>query len=380
MHRLFELLALIGGMALVATVLRDAFETMILPRRLNSRFGITRAYFRGLWPIWSWLAERLPRGRHRESALSLFGPLSMLVLFVAWAGALMLGFALIFYGAGSPLQTSEMRRGFGMDLYLSGSMFLTLGLGAATPSGALGRVVAIAEGGMGFGFVAIVIAYLPTLYSGFSRRETSISMLDARAGSPPTASELLRRHARTLDQLEIYLAEWERWSAELLESHISYPVLGYFRSQHVNQSWLAALTTVLDSCALLMAGAEDGCTHQAGLTFPMARHAVVDLAQIFITRLPRSHSERLPEEKLEQIATRLKTAGLALRLSGERKQRLAELRHLYEPQVLTIARYLRLELPQWLGDPDAKDNWQRSPWDRGAQTGAWAKGVLERHF
>jgi ABC-type transport system involved in multi-copper enzyme maturation permease subunit len=380
MDHALELLALIGGVALTAAVLRDAFETMILPRRLNSRFRITRAYFRGLWPIWSWLAERLPRGRKRESALSMFGPLSMLVLFVAWAAALILSFALIYYGAGSPLQAPGMARGFGMDLYLSSSGLLTLGLGAATTSSAFGRALTIVEGGVGFGFVAIVIAYLPTLYGGFSRRETSISMLDARAGSPPSASELLRRHARTLGQLEAYLAEWERWSAELLESHISYPVLGYFRSQHVNQSWVAALTAVLDSCALLMAGTDDGCTHQAGLTFAMARHAVVDLAQIFIARLPRAHTDRLPEATLRQIEERLKAAGLPLRLSGERAERLAELRHLYEPQVLTIARYLRLELPLWLGDPDAKDNWQRSPWDRGAKAGAWAKGVLERHY
>ncbi len=380
MNRALEVLALTGGIALAAAVLRDAFETMILPRRLNSRFRITRAWFRGLWPIWSWLAERLPRGRQRESALSLFGPLSMLVLFAAWAAALVLAFALIYYGAGSPLQTPGMQRGFGMDLYLSGSGLLTLGLGAATTSGSLGRVLTIVEGGMGFGFAAIVIAYLPTLYTGFSRREAAISMLDARAGSPPSASELLRRHARSRDQLEAYLAEWERWSAELLESHISYPVLGYFRSQHVNQSWLAALTSVLDSCSLLMAGTEDGCTHQAGLTFAMARHAVVDLAQIFIARLPRSHPDRLPDATLQQIEARLKTAGLPLRLSGERTERLTELRHLYEPQVLTIARYLRLELPPWQGDPDAKDNWQRSPWDRGAKAGAWAKGVLERHY
>jgi hypothetical protein len=378
MHRMLDILAVVSGATLIAVVLRDAFETMILPRRLSGRFRITRAYYRGLWPLWAALAERMPR-RQRESALSLFGPLSMLGLFAAWAMALMLGFALIYSGAASTWQGGASS-GFGTDLYLSGSMFLTLGLGGVNPSGAWGRLLAIGEGGIGFGFVAVVIAYLPTLYSGFSRRESNISMLDARAGSPPAASELLRRHARNIDQLEHYLAEWERWSAELLESHISYPVLGYFRSQHVNQSWLAALTTMLDGCALLMAGTEDGCTHQAGLTFAMARHAVVDLAQIFIARLPRTHPERLTDETLEAIEARLRTAGLPLRLGGERKERLAELRRLYEPQVMTIARYLRLELPRWLGDPEAKDNWQRSPWDRNAKAGAWAKGVLERHY
>src|SRR6185437_12862991 len=169
----------------------------------------------------------------------------------------------------------------------------TIGIGGAVPHTAFSRVLAVAEGGLGLGFVAIIISYLPVLYGGFSRRETSISMLDARAGSPPSASELLRRHAGALDELQAYLAEWERWAAQLLESHISYPVLGYFRSQHVNQSWIAALGAMLDACALLIAGTDDGCMRQAQLTFAMARHAVVDLAQVYIQKLPEEIPERL---------------------------------------------------------------------------------------
>src|SRR6185437_1073637 len=180
-----------------------------------------------------------------------------LVLFVLRAVGLILGFALVYYGLGSPLHTSEALNGFGLDFYLSGVMFLTLGLGNAVPHSDWARLLAVCEGGLGFGFVAVIISYLPVLYSGFSNREANISMLDARAGSPPSASELLRRHAGNLEQLEAYLAEWERWSAQLLESHISYPVLGYFRSQHTNQSWLAALTSILDACSLLLAGCEE---------------------------------------------------------------------------------------------------------------------------
>lgn len=385
MHRFLVVGAVVAGTVLVLVVLRDAFETMILPRRLNSRLRFTQTYYRSVWPLWSAAARRAFTGRRRESALSLFGPFSMLGLFVLWAVALILGFALVYYGLGSPLQTTEPLHGMSMDLYLSGSLFLTLGLGGVVPHGDLSRVMAICEGGMGFGFVAVIISYLPVLYSGFSNREANISMLDARAGSPPSASELLRRHAGSLDQLEIYLAEWERWSAQLLESHISYPVLAYFRSQHVNQSWVAALTTLLDACALLMSGSEGGCSRQAKLTFAMARHAVVDLAQIFIHSLPENMPERLSNAELEELSGLLASAGLPLVLKREQVERLQELRKLYEPHVIGISRHLMLEPPRWIGDAAARDNWQRSPWDRPPaprfhRVRRASKAVGDRHF
>lgn len=366
---------------MIAFVLRDAFETMILPRRLNGRFSFTRVYFRGMWPLWSAAAARL-RGRRRESTLSFFGPLSMLLLFVLWAVVLVGGFACVYWSLGSPLQTPEPLRGFGMDLYLSGVTLLTIGIGGAVPHTAFSRVLAIAEGGLGLGFVAIIISYLPVLYAGFSRRETSISMLDARAGSPPSASELLRRHAGALDELQNYLAEWERWSAELLESHISYPVLGYFRSQHVNQSWVAALGTMLDGCALLLAGGEDGCTRQAQLTFAAARHAVVDLAQIFIHGLPQTIPDRLPGADLIRLQAVLTEAGVGLRWEEPNLHQLSALRQLYEPHLLGIAAYLKLDPPRWLGNPNLPDNWQRSPWDRFATgaTGIVRQREVERHY
>ena len=145
------------------------------------------------------------------------------------------------------------------------------------------RALIICESGMGLGLVALVIGYVPVLYQAFSRREVSVALLDARAGSPPTSTELLRRHAFEGGQeaLTVLLAEWERWSAEILESHISYPLLCYYRSQHDNQSWLSALVAMLDSCALLISIMEGASARQAQLTFAMARHALIDLGHVF---------------------------------------------------------------------------------------------------
>src|SRR5215470_7046187 len=161
------------------------------------------------------------------------------------------------YGAGSALQAASAAgappAGFATDVYLSGTTFFTLGLGDVVPRSGLARALVVAEGGFGFGFLAAVIGYLPFIYGSFSKREVNISLLDSRAGTPPTAGELLRRHsyAQGHNALQELLKDWELWAAELMESHLSYPVLAYFRSQHDNQSWIASLTAILDTCALL---------------------------------------------------------------------------------------------------------------------------------
>jgi hypothetical protein len=204
------------------------------------------------------------------------------------------------------------------------------------------------------------------LYNTFSRREVSVALLDARAGSPPTSTELLRRHAFAGGQeaLVVLLIEWERWSAEILESHISYPILCYYRSQHDNQSWLSALTAVLDSCALLISIAPGVASRQAQLTFAMARHALVDLGHVF--HLERREAEwrarggpdRLPPEHFEQVCDLVQEAGLRLCGDPEAPARLHALRALYEPHAQALAYYLGMSLPTWIPEPLAKDQWK----------------------
>ena len=226
---------------------------------------------------------RIHHPRKRETALSFYGPLSLIFLLVVWACGMVFGFSLIYYALGNPFNDASHSLGYLSGLYVSGTSFFTLGLGDVIPRGEAARALLTIEGGTGFGFLAIVMGYFPVLYGAFSRREVSISLLDARAGSPPTAAELMRRHSfdGAENALANLLSEWERWSAELLESHISYTLLCYFRSQHTNQSWLSALTAMLDTSALLIAGVQGHEARQAQLTFAMARHAIVDLAQVF---------------------------------------------------------------------------------------------------
>lgn len=375
-------LAAIFGMTLILLVLWEGFETIVLPRRVTRRFRLTRFFYRSSWHPWVWMVKAAIPARRRESWLSYFGPLSLLLLLSVWAGGLICGFALIHWALGSAVLANGTGTGFLGDLYLSGTTFFTLGLGDVLPRTPLTRVLVVVESGMGFAFLALVIGYLPALNQSFARREVSISLLDARAGSPPTASEMLRRHVheRGKEALRQLLHEWERWSAELLEGHLSYPVLAYFRSQHDNQSWLAALTAILDTCALIMAGLEGASERQAELTFAMARHAVIDLSLVFRTAPHEPNHDRLPPERLEKLRTLLADSGQKLREGESVDRRLRELRQLYEPYVQALATHFQVSLPPWIAEESWEDNWQGSFWEQRGKGRKSAEKGKHDHF
>jgi len=376
-----------AGIVIVVAVLWEAFETIVLPRRVTRHFRFTRLFYRVTWKSWAFLLGPVQPPKRRESFLSYYGPLSLLGLLAVWALLLITGFSFLYWGAGSSMNIapSGLPAGYWTDLYMSGTTFFTLGLGDVTPRSPLAHVLTVVEGGMGFGFLALVIGYLPTIFQAFSRREANITLLDARAGSPPSAVELLRRHASDSGRQGLHdlLRDWERWSAELLESHLSYPVLCYFRSQHDNQNWLAALTTILDTCALVIVGLEAMPRRQAQLTFAVARHAVVDLAQIFGTSPPRRQSDRLPPEQVSELRAALGGAGWKLEAGRDAELHLDELRAMYEPYVRALGKYLHFTLPGWFPPPQHRDNWQTSAWGRvsaGPADPATAAATKDDHF
>jgi hypothetical protein len=380
-------MAWVGALAavvLIAAVLIDAFEAMILPRRVSHPYRLARLFYVWGWRGWRAAAGWVSAGRRRNTFLGIFGPLSLLALIALWDVGLIFGFALLHWSLGTAmLFPAGGDDGFGTYLYFSGVTFFTLGYGDAVPAGGVGRALSVVETGLGLGFLAIVVSYLPVLYQAFSRREIAISLLDARAGSPPTAGELLRRLAAGRSQAGVppLLAEWERWAAELLESHLSYPVLSYYRSQHDNQSWVAALSVILDTSALLIAGVEGSDGYQARLTFAMARHAAVDLGLVFGTRPLSPASDRLPAAGLARLQESLRGAGVAVRDGPEVARALAELRGLYEPFVSALAAHFLFALPPFQPDAPPVDNWQTSAWMRRSPgLGRLAAGAEDDHF
>jgi hypothetical protein len=354
------------GVAIILIVLGDAFETIILPRRVTRRVSLARLFYQYAWLFWYTAVRSVFSRKRQENFLSWYGPLSLLLLLILWATGLVIGFALVNWASGSIIKTPEGVAGFGTYLYLSGTTFFTLGLGDVTPVTTFGRGLIAFEAGMGFGFLALVIGYLPGLNQSFARREVNISLLDARAGSPPTAAEMLRRHShdRGLEDLQQLFHEWERWSADLLESHLSYPVFAYFRSHHDNQSWLGALTAILDASAFAIVSLEGTCERQAQLTFAITRHAIVDLAQVFNCPPHKPKHDRLPVDELSRIRTTLKEAGLKLREGNVVDQKLSELRRMYEPYIYSLSNYLKIAIPPWVPKTGHIDNWQTSAWGR----------------
>jgi hypothetical protein len=352
-------LAAIAGIVVIVTVLWEGFETMILPRRVTRRSRFTSYFYWPLWRAWKAIGSALARRNLQDLWLSFFGPLSILLMLSVWAVGLIVGFGLLHWAVGSAVGRDGGGAGLYTDLYLSGNAFFTLGLGDVVPATHLGRFLTVLESGLGFGFLALLISYLPSLNQSFARREVSISLLDARAGSPPCASEMLRRHTHEEGRqaLRELLQEWERWSAEILESHQSYPVLAYFRSQHDNQSWLGALTAILDTCALVSAGLPGPCRRQAELTFAIARHAVVDLCLVF-RRRPIDGADRLPPASREELRAVLAAAGVKLEEGEEVDRALAEMRAMYEPYVKALAAHFRIDLPPWVITVRHPDNWQ----------------------
>lgn len=359
------------GMFFVFGVALDAFQTIILPRRPTGRFRITRLFFLFTWHPWSAAGNALPNRRLRDQFYSIYGPLSLLALFAVWALLLIFGFASLFFALGSPfadplVASAQPLSRFGSDLYVSGTTLFTLGLGDVTPRTPLARALEVVLSGAGLAFIALVIGYVPVIYQAFSRREVSVAMLDGRAGSPPTASELLERHSYHGGSAELaaLLAEWERWSAEILETHVSYPILCYYRSQHDNQSWLSALVAVLDACAVLITNMEGTEVRQAQLTFAMGRHALVDLGHIF--RLERRAAvyqsapaaDRLTAPEFTRLCTRMAPTRMHLCGDAAALERLHALRGLYEPHAQALAEFLKLSLPLWIPEAKASDPWK----------------------
>lgn len=380
--------ASIAGIVLIFAILMDAFETVVLPRRVRRTFRIASFFYKNTWGFWTRVGLHIKSVNRREGFLAYFGPLSLIVLLFFWAGGLIFGFACVQYGFGEHVSLGSEKITFWKVLYLSGETFFTLGYGDVTPNNYAARILSVLEAGMGFAFLGVVVGYLPVIYNSFNTREIEISLLDARAGSPPTAAEFLGRLGCCPEQtvLDEIFRDWERWCADLLSSHISYPVLVFFRSQHPNQSWLSAVTAMLDVSSLIITGVDGIHPEQAKLTFAMARHAVVDLAQVVNAQYSPHDAARLSVEELRRLRAHLVEHGVNFYDGADASERIAALRVMYEPYLFALSRRLLMTLPPWIHPENRKDNWQSGPWDRAIQAralehpGHAASAAADDHF
>jgi Tfp pilus assembly protein PilN len=347
--------AAVVGCLLVALVLVDAFNTLVLARRTRHVFRIARLYYQLTWKPFAALARRIKSPLRREGVLGVYGPMSLLLLIALWGGGLVLAFGLLQWSVG--MKSPEFTPTFAHDLYLSSRALVTLNDG--DPRNAASQFLSVCAGGLGLAFLGLVVGYLPVLYQSFAGRELAISLLDARAGSPPSAGGLLASTPFEADGLVQQLERWESWMAQLLENHISFPMLGYFRSQHSNQAWLTALVAIVDYATVIGIVSEGTLRLQADLTAAMGRHVLSDVVVIF--GLEQS-CEKRPSSRLSGRAEQLRGALVQrpgmFEISKFSNRLFDERVAGYEPQAAALSTYFLMSLPAATPDRAVRNDWR----------------------
>jgi hypothetical protein len=348
-------LAIIVGIGLLALALTDVFNTLVLARRTRHVFRIARAYYRYTWEPFAAIAKYITSPLRREGFLGVYGPGSLLLLLGLWSVSLIFAFAMLQWAA--HMKPAGLESSFLTDLYFSATTLFTLSTG--DPENATSRIIAVIEGGIGLGCLGLVVGYLPVLYQSFSARELTITLMDARAGSPPSAGSLLE-NITSATRLEQQLATWETWTAQVLENHLSFPMLAYFRSQHPNQSWLTALVAIADLSAVAAVSAGGALRRQAELTLAMTRHALADVTVVFALEENSTQvrdRERLSKERYRVLRRRAASNPALQRANQLSYPALAQKRAMYEPLAFALSEYFLMSLPDWLGDDASRHNW-----------------------
>jgi hypothetical protein len=333
-----------AGIVLLMTTGADAVGTLLVGRGLTARWRPTRLFFHGTWWAWSRLGRRVRSRPRRERFLAAYGPLSLLALLIIWLLGLLLGWALIYRCDNSAFNGMS---GFASDAYYSGTSLLTLGFGDIVARSAIFRLLTLVEAASGLGTIALVISYLPALYSAYSHRETQLLMLDEPTGERIQPTALILRYAPDGDmaRLERFFAEWERWTAEVLESHVSYPMLAFFRSQHPGQSWITALGVVLDAATLTTACVVGAERLEPYFMYRRGRRALAEVCvRLHISGPP---GPGLSRTLFEMGYLRLATTGLPLRDPDEAWARLQEYRSTYAGSLQALIDFLMAPAGFW---------------------------------
>ena len=340
-----EPLAFVAGAFCIALVLLDVFETVVVPRPTPGRFRIARHLTALSWRGWRFMGRRLGNGLTRERILGIYAPALVIALLVCWLIVLVLGYGLVLYALRGELR--PIPADLGTTIYFAGTSVLTLGFGDVLAAGPLARIVALTAAANGLGVVALVITYLFSLFGSFQRREILIVTLQARAGAPPSAVVLLETYAELgiTAELPALFADWERWSAEVLDSHVAYPILGYFRSSHDNMSWISSLGAVLDAATLVTTTIRGVSRAQAELTRRVGGHFSEDISN-FIGLRHEGSGVTLPD--FAEAHRRLATAGYDLEPIDVAWPAFEQARAAYSGRLEALAEYWAVPAARWV--------------------------------
>jgi hypothetical protein len=347
-----EPIAFILGVLLLALVFWDLFETIVVPRPTPGWFRIGRYAIRSSWRIVRGIGRG--RGETHDTLLGLFAPAATIFLLVIWLLVLTLAYGLILFALRD--QLSPRPADLGTTLYFAASSILTLGFGDIVAVGPAARAVTIVAGVSGLGVVALVVTFLFSLYGSYQRREVKVVTLQAAAGAPPSAVTLLETYGRLdlVSRLPDLFVEWERWAAEVLDTHVAYPLLGFFRSSHDNLSWISALGTVLDAASLARTTTRGVPRGEAELFSRVGSHLVEDItnlgfrAGVTARPDPAGNQSRLDRSAFDQACDRLIAAGYVLEPRDQAWRDFEAARSAYAEGLEAMASFWATPTNSWL--------------------------------
>jgi hypothetical protein len=350
--RAADVAVLVVGIVAISLTLADLFQSVIVPRAPNLRFRISFIVWRTLWTVWPRIAERLspsdPGGR--EDFLAAFAPFALVAMLAVWAAVLVLGYGAVLWALRD--QIVPLPKSYWDAAYFAGASLFTIGFGDVVGRGGFARFISLCAGASGLGVFSITTAYLFAIFGTFQRRETFIVAFAARAGSPPSAVGLYEIAAKTetRDHVSRVMREAQAWIASLMESHLAYPVLTYFRSSHDDQSWVGTLGALLDASLLANTLLDDQKHGEARICFAIGRHAVSDLSRFFDLSKPSTGDCGISREDFDRACDRLAAAGYALREREAAWDDFAKTRAEYAGPLNAMARFFHIPPVQWIGE------------------------------
>ncbi|HVS49070.1 MAG TPA: ion channel [Candidatus Dormibacteraeota bacterium] len=336
------------GLIVIAIVFYDLFQTVVLPRPSVGRVQLARKLVRPMWLMWRWVSQRTTRLERSEARLAAFAPIALLTLFFVWAAALVAGYGLLLTGLREQIRPAP--QDLITTMYISASTLVPLAYGDFVPEGGLARAVIIAESATGVGLAAIAITLLFSLYESFRAREELVVSLDALAGAPPSGVQILENASLhgMRPELKDTFDDWRKWSAMVLESHLAYPLLIYFRSSHDNEAWINSFGAVMDAAILIISTVKDDSEGPARLMYKIGSHLVEDMNWVF--RFKGSDDAIVERAEYQVAVERLVKAGYNIRDVEAGWKQFAELRSIYATPLNQMANWLVIPPAEWIGD------------------------------
>jgi hypothetical protein len=346
----FRLGEIVVGLVLILVIFYDLFQSVVLPRPAINKLATVRYLLRAMWWTWKWVGERIESLPRRERWLATYGPIAVLQSFVVWGLGLVVGYGLIIDGLRDEIH--PFSDSFGTSLYFSATTLVPLSYGDLIPIGIPARLTTVAESVTGIVLAALAITLLFSLYEAFQRREELVVSLDALAGAPPSGVQILETAAAhgMREELIKTFDDWKAWSAAVLESHLAYPALVFFRSSHDNEAWLNSFGAVMDAAVLVMSTVEDKSEGPAKLMYRVGNHLVEDLSWYFRRWAVQDDTPVIERFEFDQAWARLKQAGYHCNDPEEAWTKFAKFRSNYASPINGLARALAIIPAEWIGD------------------------------